>query len=63
MSGLAVLDDRLPEALVVAGPRLADRALGRVLDLEQLTGASLEDDRHQLCCRLALIAHHTRKRE
>jgi hypothetical protein len=101
--GLAVLDDRLPEALVAASPRLArrlaDRALGRVLELEdeerqvlletlrawfhagrsatragellychrntvlnrlrkleQLTGASLEDDRHQLCCRLALMA-------
>ncbi|MGW3999396.1 PucR family transcriptional regulator [Amycolatopsis sp. NPDC004772] len=101
--GLAVLDDRLPEALVAASPRLAHRlaakTLGRVLDLEdeerrvlletleawfradrspsragellychrntvlnrlrkieQLTGASLEDDRHQLCCRLALMA-------
>jgi hypothetical protein len=101
--GLAVLDDRLPEALVAASPRLAQRlaakVLGRVLDLEdeerqvlletlrawfragrsatragellychrntvlnrlrkleQLTGASLEDDRHQLCCRLALMA-------
>ncbi len=102
--GIAVLDDRLPEALVAASPRLARRlaarTLGRVLDLEdderqvllqtlqawfradrsatragellychrntvlnrlrkleQLTGASLEDDRHQLCCRLALMAH------
>ncbi|WP_410590288.1 PucR family transcriptional regulator [Amycolatopsis sp. lyj-23] len=102
--GLAVLDDRLPEALVAASPRLAQRlaarTLGRVLDLEdderavlldtlrawfradrsatragellychrntvlnrlrkleQLTGASLEDDRHQLCCRLALMVH------
>ncbi|MEV4050164.1 helix-turn-helix domain-containing protein [Amycolatopsis sp. NPDC049688] len=102
--GLAVLDDRLPEALVAASPRLARRlaarTLGRVLELEdeerhvllatlrawfsagrsatragellychrntvlnrlrkleQLTGASLEDDRHQLCCRLALMAH------
>lgn len=102
--GVAVLDDRLPEALVVASPRLAqrlaDKTLGRVLDLEdeerqvlletlqawfradrsatragellychrntvlnrlrkleQLTGASLEDDRHQLSCRLALMAH------
>ncbi|WP_410573199.1 PucR family transcriptional regulator [Amycolatopsis sp. cmx-4-61] len=102
--GLAVLDDRLPEALVAASPRLAHRlaarTLGRVLDLEaderavlldtlrawfradrsatragellychrntvlnrlrkleQLTGASLEDDRHQLCCRLALMVH------
>ncbi len=101
--GLAVLDDRLPEALVAASPRLAHRlaakTLGRVLDLEdeerrvlletleawfradrspsragellychrntvlnrlrkieQLTGASLEDDRHQLCCRLALMS-------
>ncbi|WP_233223405.1 CdaR family transcriptional regulator [Amycolatopsis sp. CA-128772] len=102
--GVAVLDDRLPEALVAASPRLAQRlaarTLGRVLELEdeerdvlletlrawfragrsptragellychrntvlnrlrkleQLTGASLEDDRHQLCCRLALMAH------
>jgi hypothetical protein len=108
--GLAVLDDRLPEALVVASPRLAHRlaakTLGRVLDLEdeerqvlldtlrawfgadrspsragellychrntvlnrlrkleQLTGASLEDDRHQLCCRLALMAHDHLRRE
>ncbi|EOD65358.1 hypothetical protein H480_27012 [Amycolatopsis vancoresmycina DSM 44592] len=107
--GPALLDDRLPEALVVASPRLAHRlaarTLGRVLDLEdeerrvlldtlrawfradrsptragellychrntvlnrlrkleQLTGASLEDDRHQLCCRLALMAHdHLRR--
>jgi DNA-binding PucR family transcriptional regulator len=97
-------DDRLPEALVAARPRLARRlaakTLGRVLDLddeerqvlletlqawfradrsatragellychrntvlnrlrklEQLTGASLEDDRHQLSCRLALMAY------
>jgi hypothetical protein len=102
--GIAVLDDRLPEALVAASPRLARRlaakTLGRVLDLEdeerqvlletlqawfradrsatragellychrntvlnrlrkleQLTGASLEDDRHQLSCRLALMAY------
>jgi hypothetical protein len=36
--GIAVLDDRLPEALVAAGPRparrLAAKTLGRVLDLE-----------------------------
>ena len=104
-----MLDERLPEALVAASPRLAHRlaakTLGRVLDLEdeerrvlletleawfradrspsragellychrntvlnrlrkieQLTGASLEDDRHQLCCRLALMAHdHLRR--
>ncbi|OXM60777.1 PucR family transcriptional regulator [Amycolatopsis vastitatis] len=101
--GLAVLDDRLPEALVAASPRLAHRlatrtlggvlaledeerqvlletlrawfradrsatragellychrntVLNRLRKLEQLTGASLEDDRHQLCCRLALMA-------
>jgi len=108
--GLAVLDDRLPEALVAASPRLAHRlaakTLGRLLDLEdeerqvlletlqawfradrsptragellychrntvlnrlrkieQLTGASLEDDRHRLCCRLALMAQDSRRRE
>lgn len=106
VTGIAVLDERLPEALVVSSPqiaqRLASRTLGRVLDLEeeerqvlletletwfraersagragellychrntvlnrlrkveQLTGSSLEDDRHQLACRLALMAYRT----
>ncbi|MFI9386729.1 PucR family transcriptional regulator [Kutzneria sp. NPDC052558] len=105
-AGIAVLDDRLPEALVVSSPqlsqRLAARTLGRVLELdaperemlldtletwfraersagrtgtllychrntvlnrlrkvELLTGKSLEDDRHQLACRLALMAYRT----
>jgi len=104
--GIAVLDDRLPEALVVSSPqlsqRLAARTLGRILELdaaeremlldtletwfrtersagrtgallychrntvlnrlrkvELLTGKSLEDDRHQLACRLALMAYRT----
>jgi hypothetical protein len=105
-AGIAVLDDRLPEALVVSSPqlaqRLAARTLGRILELdaaeremlldtletwfrtersagrtgallychrntvlnrlrkvEQLTGKSLENDRHQLACRLALMAYRT----
>jgi hypothetical protein len=106
VAGIAVLDERLPEALVVSSPqlaqRLATRTLGRVLELdaperallldtletwfrtersagrtgallychrntvlnrlrkiEVLTGKSLEDDRHQLACRLALMAYRT----
>lgn len=106
VAGIAVLDERLPEAMVVSSPqlaqRLATRTLGRVLDLdederemlletletwfqaersagrtgallychrntvlnrlrkvEQLTGKSLGDDRHQLACQLALMAYRT----
>jgi hypothetical protein len=105
-AGVAVLDERLPEALVVSSPQIAQRlahgTLARVLDLdsaerdvlldtlevwfgcersagraaqalhchrntvlnrlrriEKLTGRSLEDDRHQLACRLALVALRT----
>lgn len=101
-TGVAVLDERLPEAMIASSPQLAQRlagdTIGRVLHdgenevlletletwfdnersatrtaellhchrntvlnrlrrFETLTGRSLDDDRHQLSCRLALMSH------
>lgn len=101
---VAVLDERLPEALIASNPQIAQRlaadtiggvlrlakaerevlldtletwfdvrlsatraaellychrntVLNRLRKIETLTGQSLEDDRHQLACRLALMSY------